>query len=217
MVMRIDDTVGEDVDPSLQEVVTVFNVSPEAMTETITDLEGKTYRLHSVQAEGSDEIVKTASLENGTVSIPARTVAVFVLDQETATPDDPGTEDPGTEDPGTEDPGTDDPGADDPGTENPGTENPGDQEQPGDQDDQGADDHGTDDQGQPGGAVDQGQGDPGQHGTQPGQRPEPSAEQPTGSGRMARTGVEVAGLSAVALALLIGGALLARRRRESGT
>lgn len=212
MVMRIDDTVGEDVDPSLQEVVTVFNVSPEAITEVIPGLDGKTYRLHSVQAEGSDEIVKSASLENGTVSIPARTVAVFVLDQETATPDDPDTEGPGTEDPGTEDPG-----ADDPGTENPGTENPGDQEQPGDQDDQGADDHGTDGKGQPGGAGDHGQGDPGQHGTQPGQRPEPSAEQPTGSGRMARTGVEVAGLSAVALALLIGGALLARRRRESGT
>ncbi|MDO5645281.1 MAG: pullulanase-type alpha-1,6-glucosidase [Dermabacter sp.] len=82
LVMRIDDTAGADVDPALDGVVTVFNASPEAITESIEGLDGATYRLHSVQADGADPVVKGASLTAGEVSIPARTVAVFVLDQE---------------------------------------------------------------------------------------------------------------------------------------
>ena len=84
LVMRIDDTVGPDVDPALDGVVTVFNASDEPLTEQIEHMAGLGYTLHEVQADGADEVVKGASwdAETGTVSVPAHTVAVFVAAQE---------------------------------------------------------------------------------------------------------------------------------------
>ncbi|MGO2557750.1 pullulanase-type alpha-1,6-glucosidase [Brachybacterium sp.] len=83
LVMRIDDTVGEDVDPALDGVVTVFNASDEPITETIDGMAGIDHRLHEVQADGADDVVKGASWDaaGGTVTIPAHTVAVFVAPQ----------------------------------------------------------------------------------------------------------------------------------------
>lgn len=83
LVMRIDDTVGPDVDPALDGVVTVFNASDEPLTEQIEHMAGLGYTLHEVQADGADEVVKGASwdAETGTVSVPAHTVAVFVAEQ----------------------------------------------------------------------------------------------------------------------------------------
>ncbi|MCT1908804.1 pullulanase-type alpha-1,6-glucosidase [Brachybacterium paraconglomeratum] len=85
LVMRIDDTVGPDVDPALDGVVTVFNASDEPLTEQIEHMAGLGYTLHEVQADGADEVVKGASwdAETGTVSVPAHTVAVFVAEQGT--------------------------------------------------------------------------------------------------------------------------------------
>ena len=84
LVMRIDDTVGPDVDPALDGVVTVFNASDEPLTEQIEHMAGLGYTLHEVQADGADEVVKGASwdAETGTASVPAHTVAVFVAGQE---------------------------------------------------------------------------------------------------------------------------------------
>ncbi|MDN5898498.1 MAG: pullulanase-type alpha-1,6-glucosidase, partial [Brachybacterium sp.] len=83
LVMRIDDTVGTDVDPSLDGVVTVFNASGEPITEAIESMAGLGYELHEVQASGADDIVKGASWDagTGTVTVPAQTVAVFVAPQ----------------------------------------------------------------------------------------------------------------------------------------
>ncbi len=83
LVMRIDDTVGEDADPELDGVVTVFNVSDEAIDEAIDDMAGEGYVLSPVQADGSDAVVKSASWDaaTGTAHVPARTVAVFVKAQ----------------------------------------------------------------------------------------------------------------------------------------
>ncbi|MDN6330404.1 MAG: DUF3372 domain-containing protein, partial [Brachybacterium sp.] len=83
LVMRIDDTVGEDADPALDGVVTVFNASDEPITETIDGMAGIDHRLHEVQADGADDVVKGASWDaaGGTVTIPAHTVAVFVAPQ----------------------------------------------------------------------------------------------------------------------------------------
>ena len=83
LVMRIDDTVGPDVDPALDGAVTVFNASDEPLTEQIEDMAGLGYRLHEVQANGADDVVKDASWDaaTGTVSVPAHTVAVFVAEQ----------------------------------------------------------------------------------------------------------------------------------------
>jgi pullulanase-type alpha-1,6-glucosidase len=79
IVMRIDDTVGPNVDPALKGLVVVFNASDEATTQTLAATTGQRYNLHPVQANGSDPIVKTATHDagNGQFTVPARTVAVF--------------------------------------------------------------------------------------------------------------------------------------------
>ncbi|WP_371525535.1 pullulanase-type alpha-1,6-glucosidase [Streptomyces sp. NBC_01283] len=60
-------------------LVVVFNATPEAQQQRVTDLKDTAYRLHPVQAKGADATVKSSSYESesGTFSVPARTVAVF--------------------------------------------------------------------------------------------------------------------------------------------
>lgn len=79
VVMRIDDSVGPDVDRNLRGLVVVFNASDEATNQTVSGTAGSAYALHPVQAGGSDSVVKTASHDpaSGTFTVPARTVAVF--------------------------------------------------------------------------------------------------------------------------------------------
>ncbi|MBG6058473.1 pullulanase-type alpha-1,6-glucosidase [Cryobacterium sp. MP_M5] len=83
IVMRLDDTVGADVDRKLDGVLTVFNASPEPQTIVLKELAGKTYKLSRTQATGTDTVVKTTTWDKatGTVTVPARTVAVLVDDQ----------------------------------------------------------------------------------------------------------------------------------------
>ncbi|WP_418608001.1 alpha-1,6-glucosidase domain-containing protein [Georgenia sp. SUBG003] len=80
IVMHVDDRVGQDADPALDGVLTVFNASPEAVTETVVELAGREYVLSPVQAEGADDVVRgtTYDAATGTVTVPARTVAVLV-------------------------------------------------------------------------------------------------------------------------------------------
>ena len=81
--MLIDDTVGDDVDASLAGVLVVFNASDTEVSETITDLAGREFVLHQVQADGSDAVVKDSTFDaaTGTATVPARTVAVYVEKQ----------------------------------------------------------------------------------------------------------------------------------------
>ncbi|MFC8790505.1 pullulanase-type alpha-1,6-glucosidase [Streptomyces cinereoruber] len=73
-----DETPGV-ITMRLGDLVVVFNATPETQAQKVTDLAGKGYRLHPVQAEGSDAVVKTAAYEkaSGTFTVPARTTAVF--------------------------------------------------------------------------------------------------------------------------------------------
>ena len=80
IVMRIDDTVGRDVDPRLKGLVVVFNASPDATTQTVAGTAGQRFGLHPVQANGPDSVVKGSTHDRsaGTFTVPARSVAVFV-------------------------------------------------------------------------------------------------------------------------------------------
>lgn len=80
ITMRIDDTVGPDVDPALKGVLVVFNSTGSAVTQQIPGLAGANLSLSPIQANGSDPVVKqtTWTAATGTVSVPARTVAVLV-------------------------------------------------------------------------------------------------------------------------------------------
>lgn len=83
IVMRIDDTVGRDVDRRLDGVLVVFNATPDEVSIPIAELQGDRYALSSVQRHGSDDVVLDTTWDRatGTVTVPARTVAVLVDDQ----------------------------------------------------------------------------------------------------------------------------------------
>ncbi|MGW4195709.1 pullulanase-type alpha-1,6-glucosidase [Streptomyces sp. NPDC005004] len=75
---------GKDETPGvitmrLGDLVVVFNATPERQEQKVSSLAGEHYRLHPVQASGSDRVVKSARYQaaSGTFSVPARTVAVF--------------------------------------------------------------------------------------------------------------------------------------------
>lgn len=83
ITMVVDDTVGADVDPALKGALVVFNASPSATTQTVSALKGRSFALATAQAGGSDPVVKTTTWNaaTGTVTVPARTVAVLVQKQ----------------------------------------------------------------------------------------------------------------------------------------
>ncbi len=83
IVMHIDDTVGPDVDRSLDGVLVVFNASPDTAEVPLTELAGQSWSLSPTQAHGSDDVVRQTSWDasTGTVAVPARTVAVLVDQQ----------------------------------------------------------------------------------------------------------------------------------------
>jgi pullulanase-type alpha-1,6-glucosidase len=80
VVMRIDDTAGPNVDPSLRGVLVVFNTTGTAVIQQVPGLSGQTLALAPTQATGADPVVKQTAwtAATGTVSVPARTVAVLV-------------------------------------------------------------------------------------------------------------------------------------------
>ena len=84
IVMLIDDTRGgSDVDPELDAVLVVFNASGQTLTQPLPELAGRDFHLSPIQAEGADEVVRRTGFDraSGTISVPARTVAVLVQPQ----------------------------------------------------------------------------------------------------------------------------------------
>ncbi|MFD6135319.1 pullulanase-type alpha-1,6-glucosidase [Isoptericola sp. NPDC060257] len=79
VAMVVDDTVGRDADRRLDGLLTVFNASPEPVTLELAGLRGRDFRLSNVQRSGSDAVVKRTRWDarTGTVTVPARTVAVL--------------------------------------------------------------------------------------------------------------------------------------------
>jgi hypothetical protein len=75
---------GKDETPGvitmrLGDLVVVFNATPDRQEQHVTSLSGTGYRLHPVQAAGTDAVVKASSYDRstGTFAVPGRTVAVF--------------------------------------------------------------------------------------------------------------------------------------------
>lgn len=78
IVMILSDAVEPDLDPNHEMIVVLFNNAPEARSFTVEAAQGLSFELHPIQANSSDEIIKGASFAEGTFSVPARSVAVFV-------------------------------------------------------------------------------------------------------------------------------------------
>jgi pullulanase len=83
IVMSISDNRAQNLDPNNELIVVVFNSDPEAQAysdETFADLP---FRLHPIQAESQDPLVRQSTYEqsSGTFNVPGRTAAVFVSDR----------------------------------------------------------------------------------------------------------------------------------------
>ena len=73
IVMRIDDTVGRDVDRKLRTLLVVFNTTPTA--QTVTGASG--LALSPIQATGSDPVVRQVTVAGDAATVPPLTVAVL--------------------------------------------------------------------------------------------------------------------------------------------
>jgi pullulanase/glycogen debranching enzyme len=80
VAMRLSDEVGADVDAAYESIVVVFNGTVEKQQVAVAGTSGDAMKLHPVQAEGSDTVVKTSTFNSssGSFTVPARSVAVFV-------------------------------------------------------------------------------------------------------------------------------------------
>lgn len=84
LVMTIDDgTHGKDLDPQADGLVVVINAAPEA--RTINDFAGKNLSLNAIQQDlGTNSLASGMVIaEDGTITIPAWSVALLVKPQET--------------------------------------------------------------------------------------------------------------------------------------
>ncbi|MEV6984687.1 pullulanase-type alpha-1,6-glucosidase [Sphaerisporangium sp. NPDC051017] len=77
LTMHLD---SSGVDPRWKSITVVFNATPRQQTQTVPALAGAQVTLHPVQAAGGDPVVKRSAFDSptGTLTVPARTVAVFV-------------------------------------------------------------------------------------------------------------------------------------------
>lgn len=80
IVMSVDDTVGENLDPNYKKVVALFNADKFGQKFKIPELAGTSMVLHPVQVNSHDDVVKSANFDvtTGEFEVPARTTAVFV-------------------------------------------------------------------------------------------------------------------------------------------
>ena len=87
IVMSIDDGSGlTDLDPMLDALVVVINGTPEEQSHTVRTAKG--FDLHPIQQASVDTNVHAASFsegtDDGTFTVPAQTIAVFVKQQQGA-------------------------------------------------------------------------------------------------------------------------------------
>jgi len=100
VVMLVDDTAGERIDPNYAKLVVVANSLNEPVTYSDPALQGLALVLHPIQAGSVDPLTKASSFDAaaGSVTVAGRTTAVFVVElaapMPTATPTAAPTETP---------------------------------------------------------------------------------------------------------------------------
>lgn len=82
IVMKIDDTIGENVDSNYQSIYVVFNASNQEINFEVQDTLSTNPYLHPLMANSTDEVVKNSFFDSSTNTfiVPALTTAVFVVD-----------------------------------------------------------------------------------------------------------------------------------------
>jgi pullulanase-type alpha-1,6-glucosidase len=77
IVMCLD---GTGLDPRWRSVVTVFNATTDTTVQTVPSLAGVQLRPHPDLIASADPVLRSATAEDGRLSVPPRSVAVFVAD-----------------------------------------------------------------------------------------------------------------------------------------
>jgi pullulanase/glycogen debranching enzyme len=82
IVMSIENTGDGRLADPYDQVVVLFNASPDAQTFADAAFAGAALTLHPIQQESSDPVVRTASFksDSGSFTVPGRTAAVFVVE-----------------------------------------------------------------------------------------------------------------------------------------
>ena len=80
IVMSLSDVVGDNLDPTADRLVVIFNASDEPLSFPVAEWAGRPMALHPVFAASADPVVREAAWDEaaGAFSVPARTTAVFV-------------------------------------------------------------------------------------------------------------------------------------------
>jgi pullulanase/glycogen debranching enzyme len=77
IVMCLD---GTGLDPRWRHVVTVFNATEHTTVQTVAELSGVHLKPHPDQAASADPVLRTATATGGALTVPPRSVAIFVAD-----------------------------------------------------------------------------------------------------------------------------------------
>jgi pullulanase-type alpha-1,6-glucosidase len=87
IVMSLSDKIANlpDLDPAHEQIVVIFNATDSEQSFTAPGARGLGFRLHPVQTDSADSIVRTASFDpvSGQFDVPARTTAVFMQGERT--------------------------------------------------------------------------------------------------------------------------------------
>ncbi|GGK62553.1 hypothetical protein Sme01_04530 [Sphaerisporangium melleum] len=77
LTMHLD---SAGLDPRWKSITVVFNATPQEQRQTVAALKGGAVALHPVQAASDDPVVRRSAFDasTGTLTVPPRTVAVFV-------------------------------------------------------------------------------------------------------------------------------------------
>ena len=78
LVMVLDDRAGRRVDDRWAGIVVAFNANNWPMRQEVPQLRKNAWHLHPVHRRGADEVVRTARIDDGVLSLPAWTYATFV-------------------------------------------------------------------------------------------------------------------------------------------
>lgn len=76
LVMKIDDTKGEEIDAKVKSLMIIFNMSTQA--QTFAYPQAAVYQLHPIQQQSVDEIIKHSKADELGFTVPALSSAVFV-------------------------------------------------------------------------------------------------------------------------------------------
>src|SRR6185437_679934 len=77
IVMCLD---GTGLDPRWRRVVVVFNATEEATTQSVPALAGVSLYVHPDLTASADPQLRTATADGGALTVPPRSVTVFVAD-----------------------------------------------------------------------------------------------------------------------------------------